>query len=277
MRNEQVFQQLPAGTRTAGVSAYLRGEDGAILYSFLYGPEGLAYGRKAKYAKAETAQTSVQAYQYLGTDGRALKLDNLLLEGGNSRSVRPLIEGLEKLTVSDIANGRYSPPVVFFSWGSQVFGPAVLLEGISWEEISWLGGEPQEARVSFTLQEIPASQDPNAQATIEPILPEQTQATNTLYQAAQRAINQATTSEVGSQQIQPTALTDRQRSDGVSRAEDWLRQNFSILPNEARRFYSSNKYQLNASSVGDVTFANSRGTYALDIGGYDGRVFNPSL
>lgn len=133
------------------------GADAASLttWNFLINPSGLNYSRKANYTPSGTLNSSAAVLQYYNTDGAILSIDNVLMDSWHDgKSLRPLLEGLERLLEAQVNQGKFAPPVLSFVWGSKRFGPCVLLD-VSWDEAAWLSGEPALATVNMKLQALP--------------------------------------------------------------------------------------------------------------------------
>jgi hypothetical protein len=265
--NETVLNSLPSAVKSVGIPAYLVAKDGRVLYSFLYNPETKDFSRAISYESPETALTSVQELQYRNTAGRVLKLDNLLLDSYSSgKSLKPLIEGLQSLAVADVKNGIYSPPAVYFSWGSELFGPAVLTDNISWQETLWLGGVPAQARISLTLTEVPGD------AGTAPTQTESTQAQAeklNLYRAARSLVGDI---NLPSDPFKASiSLTARQQADGVVKGTAWVKSNLSKLPVAVRQAFRQKAFEITVNAEGQSTFVGREVTQS--VGTYDGQTF----
>ncbi len=133
------------------------GADAGALntWNFLINPSGLNYSRKANYTPSGTLNSVAPVMQYYNTDGAILSIDNVLMDSWHDgKSLRPLLEGLERLLEAQVNQGKFAPPVLSFVWGSKRFGPCVLLD-VSWDEAGWLSGEPALATVNMKLQQLP--------------------------------------------------------------------------------------------------------------------------
>lgn len=133
------------------------GADAGALntWNFLINPSQLNYSRKANYTPSGTLNSSASVLQYFNSDGTILSVDNILMDSWhNGKSLRPLLEGLERLLEAQVNQGKFAPPVLSFVWGSKRFGPCVLLD-VSWDEAAWLSGEPALATVNLKLQQLP--------------------------------------------------------------------------------------------------------------------------
>ncbi|MGJ3244935.1 MAG: hypothetical protein ACFE0I_02540 [Elainellaceae cyanobacterium] len=242
--NSQFLSSLPQAQKSSAIAAYLIDEQGN-QYPFLYNPETQNYSRSANYIENPTALRSVQAKQYSHTSGRTLSLPNLLMESHSAqRSLRPLIDGLQSLLIANPSQGLYSPPVVYFLWGSERFGPAVLTS-LNWEVTLILSGEPAEARVSLTLEEIP----PDGSKTAQP--------------------NESTLNDV--------ALTDRELEEASVLASDFLESNFRRLSGSIREGLRTQRYSINVAQDGQIGLLDTDGSSLGSIGIYDGFDFQGSL
>lgn len=240
MPNPQVLSSLPEAERGTDLYAQLVDLEGQQAYAFLYNPEQKQYRRSANYAEVPTGATPIPDQNYLYTSGRTLALSDLLLESYCAGvSLRPLIEELEALLIAD--ENTLKPKPVLFIWGSERFGPAVLTS-LSWEETKWLGGEPAEARVSMTLQQLPSQETPTP-------TPNATDETN---------------------------LTERQREDARDQAGSWLNQNLSRLRPQVREAVQSSRFRYLTDTAGNVTITNSDGEAFGAAGVWDGFEFAPA-
>jgi hypothetical protein len=207
----------------------------------LYNPESKSFSRSANYSPAATGGTAIQQQNYTGGSGRTLSLPNLLLDSFCAgRSLRNLIESLEKLLLPTAPG--LTPPIVSFTWGSDVFSPAVVSE-MSWEETAWLSGEPAMARVNLTLIQLPPEDSPATLST-------------------------APTGEV--------SLTDRQRATAVTEADKWLRANLSRLKPDIKSAVSANRFKFLTTTAGTVTITDVAGKALGTVGTWDGYTFTAS-
>lgn len=229
--NLDVLNSLPTAAKAGGIPAKLETPKGPL--SFLYNPERLKWSRQAVYSESATVGTSVSAQELIRSGNRVLDIPDLLLDTqAAGKSLRPLLDGLEELLL---------PPksVVFFVWGSERFGPAVL-QSMDWEVTGWLSGEPAIARLNLTLlgdkpKDSPASSPAQAPA--------------------------------------PTGavdLTERQQAEGVTQGAAFARSNF-ISP-EISAAIADTTSQFVADQSGLIEIVNS--TVRETIGTWTGRVFN---
>jgi hypothetical protein len=250
--NEQVISGLNPADKVEGIYAYLIDELDNSVYTFLYNPEEKSFTRQAKYDEGVTALTSVPSQHYRYTKGLALQLTDLLLESySRGKTCQLLLDRLQALMVADPVNGKYSPTPVYFKWGKDSFGPAVITD-LSWRETSWLNGEVAAARVDITLLEIPASQLPN------------------------KAIVESSENRLKTALNKSNSLTDRQKEDASSKAKIWLNQSIKKLPDTISSLVKINAYKLSTSNNGVVTLYNAKSQTLGTIGTYKDGILNTS-
>jgi hypothetical protein len=230
------------------------------VFEFLINPEAKRFSRKANYSPAITASTSTPAQNYLYTEGRTLTLNSLLMDTYlYKKSLRSAIESLESLLVADTQNKQWHPKVVYFVWGTEKFGPCVLTD-LSWEESSWLGGEPAIIRLDMTLLQVPNpdNQPKEVSPVINPNL------------VALGSSSTATTSLV------PINLTDRQKAEASKKAEKFLRANLTkVITPELKQKVQSNQYKWKTESDGKVYFVSPNASDLL-VGVWNGTAFDTS-
>lgn len=255
IKNPVVLQNLPEAESGDRLWAYLIEEgkqpNDERLFTFLTNPEELQWQRSAIYSEAATAVTTVQAQQYYHTRGRTLQLNDLLMETWFSkRSLRPLLEGLQKLLVPNLQSKVFAPPVLRFVWGTQNFGPCVLTD-LDWRETGWLNGEPATIRLSMTLTEIPPPDS----------------------DLASRIVKQQKESKTAKDDLK-TPLTDRQRADASTEAQKWLNTNQKKLPQQIQERLKTKRYKLSTDpKTGSVTMTDEKSTALGIVGKWDGRAF----
>ena len=244
--NTNVLNSLAESPKTSGVPAQLVGEDGKILYSFLYAPEKQAFSKSAKFTEVPVGATARQPQVYGYTTGTTLRLDNLLLDTFcDGRSGRELIEGLGRLTLP--AAETLKPPLVYFVYGTFSFGPAYITD-LSWETEAWLNGEPAIGRISIALIEVPGSP---------------TTATTT-----------GTTTPTSAGTIPD--LTDRQKLEARQQADAWLSANINRLRPDIQQRVRSRSFKFLTSETGSVQITDSSGQVLGTIGTWDGRQWAPN-
>ncbi|AFY49010.1 hypothetical protein Nos7524_3210 [Nostoc sp. PCC 7524] len=249
MVNQAVLNGLNPARKVADVYAYLIDDLNKTVFVFLYNPEEKRFSRQSIYNEGITALTSTPSQQYNYTTGRTLNLSNLLLESYSSgKTCKLLLDRLQALMVANPSNRKFNLSPVYFKWGADTFGPAVITD-LNWNETSWLNGQVASARVNLTLLEIPPSQLPN-KALIE--------SSDNRQQAAQN------TSKV---------VTDRQKQDATSKTRAWLNQNVKKMSISTGNLVRSNKYKLNISSQGVITLLDSKSKLIGTVGTYkDGKI-----
>jgi hypothetical protein len=242
MPNPQALTNAAPAARTTEIYAQLLGMDDAALWQFQYNPEEIKYSRSPKYAEAPTAATSQPGRQYLYTEAERLELSNLLMASYcEGVSLRQSLDDLRALTVADTANGAYSPKRVYFVWGTERFGTATL-EDLTVSVTLWLGGEPAEARVSFTLVAVPIAD-----------------------------LTPADTAPPDPAAITRPPLTDRQREDGRKAAGEWLQANLEKLSPQVRDAVRSSRFRYRTTAAGEVYITDVDGTADLGlVGTWDG-------
>ncbi len=240
MSNPAVISGLNAGKKVEGIYATLTDKEGKPLFTFLFNPESKRYSRKVNYTEAPTALTSTPSQQYKYTTGLTLQLSNLLMQSYvEGKTCKLLLQKLQGLMVADPANTKLTPSLVYFTWGSDKFGPAVITS-LDWTESSWLNGEIAAARVDITLLEVPT------------IKLESTPTVKDLETASAKT----------------ATLTPRQVSESANEASKWLKANVKKLPEKVAALVKVNKYKLSTDSQGNVTiFSNNNENLGI-VGNY---------
>lgn len=249
MVNEKVIAGLNPANKVEGIYAYLVDELDKEVFSFLYNPEEKDFTRQAKYDEGVTALTSLPSQHYRYTKGKTLQLSNLILESySNGKTCQLLLDRLQALMEADPLKGNYAPTPVYFRWGADTFGPAVLTD-LSWKETSWLNGKVATARVDITLLEIPPSQLPS------------------------KALAQTSQDKLQAALNQPNNLTDRQKVDAASQADVWLRNNIKSLPENVANLIKAKKCNLQTADNGDVNLYDNKSNLLGFVGNYkDGKL-----
>jgi len=248
--NEKVIAGLNNSSKVSDIYAYLVDEKGTQTYVFLYNPESKEFSRESKYDEGVPALGSISSQHYRNTTGLTLNLPNLLLETYNQgKSCKLLLQRLQSLMVADPKNGKYAPTPVYFKWGTDSFGPAVIT-GLSWVETSWLNGEVASARVNLSLLEIP--QDPTKQLG------------SSTQKRLQAALNKK------------KILTARQQEDASRKSKEWLKINIKKLPENIASLVRVNRYKLSTSSTGTVTLYDPKNRELGTVGTLVGNKFNTS-
>jgi hypothetical protein len=234
--NPDALNLLSPAPKVSGIWATLTPVNPAIApVPFMYNPESKELARAANYAPATVGGQPLPDQNYTGGGGRTLKLSDLILDThSHGRSLRSLLAAFEALLLP-IGPGL-SPPPVYFAWGSDVFGPAVVGD-LSWTETGWLGGEPATATLSLSLTQIP--QDSPTAAPLP-----------------------APTGQVD--------LSERQRAEGASKGLESLTANSNALPAAIRSAFVSGKYDLTTAADGSVTLSDLTGELLGKLGEWDG-------
>ncbi|MBD2060514.1 hypothetical protein H6F88_31730 [Oculatella sp. FACHB-28] len=245
--NLDVLNSLPQAEKTGLITAFLSRLDGTQHFVFLYNPEAIRSRRQALYDVAPTTATSAPRRDYKYTTAITKTFSNLLLEtSGEGRSVRPIIEEIQTLMVADVVNNSYEPPLVYFNWGTEMFGPAQL-DDLDWEETAWLGGEPASVRLSITLTQVPLPDNQPSQS-------------------------QPPTAD----ELNTVSLTDRQRQDARAAAGTWLNSNINTLRPRVRERVRSRSFRYLTNANGEVRITDSEGNDLGLVGTYNGTTLDTS-
>ena len=224
MPNLQVIQELNGAALVTNIYAYLQDVTGKSLFTFLYNPEAKRFSRQSNYNAGVTALTSTPSQQYQHTTGLTLQLSDLIMiSHSEGKTCKQLLQNLQNLMVADPAEGKFSPTPVYFTWGTDKFGPAVITS-LDWTETAWLDGQVAEARVNFSLLEIPSS--------VAPLDPSQAK----LEKAA----------------LKKQTLTNRQKNDALIRAETWITNNIKKINPTILERLRARKFELTVSNGGTV-------------------------
>jgi hypothetical protein len=227
--NPEVLAKLPPANRVRSLAAQLSDLKNQIVYEFLYNPESIKRSRRANYAELQIPLRPVPVQQYMGASGTTLDLSNLLLSSYSAgKSLRPLLDSLNALLVTDPDNKVYAPTLLQFVWGSQRFYPCVLTS-LSSTATLWLGGEVAEARVDMTLLEIPPVEDVKVIAPIAPL-------------------------------TSPQSLTTRQMADSTAQATTWITGHLGTLPQAAREAFRLKRYRISTNPDGIIRMLDPSGS-----------------
>ncbi|MEH1966758.1 CIS tube protein [Nostoc sp.] len=240
MSNPAVISGLNAGKKVENIYATLTDKEGLPLFTFLFNPEAKRFSRSANYTEAPTALTSTPSQQYKYTTGLTLQLSNLLMQSyAEGKTCKLLLQRLQGLMVADPTNSKLTPSLVYFTWGSDKFGPAVITS-LDWTESAWLNGEVAAARVNFTLLEVPS------------IKLESTPTAKDLEKASTKT----------------ATLTPRQVSESANEATKWLKSNVKKLPEKTAALVKTNNYKLSTDSQGNVTIFSNKNENLGVVGNY---------
>ncbi|MBW4633563.1 MAG: hypothetical protein KME30_17190 [Iphinoe sp. HA4291-MV1] len=154
--NPSVINKLPQTTSFKGSYALLARLDGQSVWEFLTMPTEISYTKANNYTSANTP-FSPPYLQYSGSDNWVMSINNLPLSTlWQNRNLLPYIEQFQQLAEPD--TNAYSPPALAFRWNQRTFSPC-LLGNITRNETMWFPtGELAEAKLSFTLTQIPDDQ-----------------------------------------------------------------------------------------------------------------------
>lgn len=244
----------PKGKAEAFILEYGEEKTEKRLWTFFYNPQSLRYSRAAKYSSTETFAARVQDQQYGYTEGKTLEISDIILDSYcMGRTVRPLIEGINKLLEARLERGEFAPPVLSFIFGTQRFAPCALTK-VSWDETAWIGGDPARVKMSLSFIEMP--------------IPESRGKKSKDLQLKDDADNKAGTGKPSK------PLTDRQQVEAKQKAREWLNKNQSKLDPQTQKAIRSNQYDVTADpKTGDVKLLSSKKQAIGTVGRWDGKIF----
>ncbi len=244
--NSQAYNLLPDAQKGKAEAVLLEydisGNSPKPLWLFLVNPQSLKFSKTAEYNEIKPLGSKVSELQYTSSSGRSLSISELILQTWYcGKSLRPLLEGVQKLLEADVKNKKYSPPILKFQMGAREFGPCVLTK-LDWDESAWLGGEPASVRLNLELREVP-----------------KVVSRGEIEKAKEKATSSAKTTR--EQQGKPRLpLTDRQRSDGSNAAKKYLQANINSWIADVQAAIRGNKYKLATNkSSGQVVMSDEGG------------------
>lgn len=244
--NAQAYNSLPSAQKGKAEAVLLEydisGNTPKALWLFLLNPQSLKFSKSAEYNEIKPLGSKVSELQYTNSSGRSLSISELILQTWYcGKSLRPLLEGVQKLMEADVKNKKYSPPILKFQMGTREFGPCVLTK-LDWDESAWLSGEPASVRLNLELREVPKV---TSRGEIE--------------KAKEKATESAKTTR--EQQGKPRLpLTDRQRSDGSIAAKKYLESNINSWTADIQAIIRGSKYKLATNkSSGQVVMTDAAG------------------
>jgi hypothetical protein len=244
--NSQAYNLLPDGQKGKAEAVLLEydisGNTPKALWLFLLNPQTLKFLKTAEYNEIKPLGSKVSQMQYTSSGGISLSISELILQTWYcGKSLRPLLEGVQKLMEADIKNKKYSPPILKFQMGAREFGPCVLTK-LDWDESAWLGGEPASVRLNLELREVP-----------------KVVSRGEIEKAKEKATESAKTTR--EQQGKPRLpLTDRQRSDGSAAAKKYLEININSWAADVQAAIRGSKYKLATDkSSGQVVMNDATG------------------
>ncbi|BAZ39403.1 hypothetical protein NIES4101_53560 [Calothrix sp. NIES-4101] len=242
MYNTTVYSALPTATREGkGIEAVLleydiSGNAPKPLWVFLVNPSSLRFSKSAKYTDIYPLAAKQSEVQYQASEGQTLSISNLKMTTWYyGKSLRPLLEGLQKLIEADIKNKKYAPPILKFQMGSREFAPCVLSK-IEWEETAWLGGEPATITLGIELKEVAKT------------------ITRGQIEKAKEKKGEEKKSDRERAEKPRVKLTQRQRAAASELAKKYLESNVAIWDSSVQAAVKSKKYKLSTSEdTGEVT------------------------
>ena len=232
MYNRAVLNTLPNAQKSNArfeavlIEYDIEGKTEKAAWTFLIHPQSLKFNDAAKYNEISPLASSVANLQYEHSTGATLSISDLLMDTWClGKSLRPVIDGVRALLKAKTDQGKFSPMVLAFRWGSFRFSPCVLTD-IDWEVTRVLSGEPARVKMSITLKEIP-----------KPLTRAEKDAKEKQKQAlvADRRVAE------GKPKL---PLTQRQAEDASKAAKDYLISNKSNFSADVQAAIASNKYKL---------------------------------
>lgn len=233
------------------------GREEKLAWGFLINPQSLGFENSAAYGEVAPHATTVTSSQYSHTSGQMLTTPSMQFAlWCHKKSAKVLLDGLKKLLEADPLNGKFSPPLLRFSWGSYNLGPLVLLK-YSYKVTAVSNGEPTDVReLTLTFKEQPR---PLTKAEQE--------------KRAQQRLKQQQEAAVA--RGEPAlSLTERQQKDAIALAEKYLKDNVSQWFPDIQTLVKSDKDLKSKLTVdaktGAVTFNDKDGKKIGAVLMYDG-------
>lgn len=128
---------------------------GSEVWEFQLNPSELPFDTGAQYTEVGTAATSVQNQAYFFSKGLTLSVRDAIFDTSGKGTITAALDQLQSFKNPNIKAGKLEPVTLNLVWGSRRFGPCKLTQ-LNWVEDGWtVNGEPDRAKVSFTLLEIP--------------------------------------------------------------------------------------------------------------------------
>lgn len=211
------------------------GKEEKMAWGFLINPQSLDIENTANYGEVAPHATTVSTKQYSHTKGRTFTTPGMMFSlWCYKKSVKSLLDGLDKLMQADPANDRFAPALLRFSWGSYDLGPLSLVK-YSYRIIAVSGGDPTDVRdLTLTFEEQPR---PLTQAEQE--------------EKAQQRAAQAKEDRLA-QGGPRNPLTERQQSDAEARAKAFLERNIEQFSADVQSLVRSGEYTLQVSQDNGV-------------------------
>lgn len=262
MYNSSVWSGLPVASKESkGIEAVLleydiSGNTPKPLWVFLVNPQSLKFSKAAKYTEIYPLAAKQSELQYQASEGFSLSINNLSMTSWYwGKSLRPLLEGLQKLIEADIKNKKFAPPILKFQMGSREFGPCVLTK-IEWEESAWLGGEPAALTLSIELKEIAKT------------------ITRGQIEKAKQTKSEQSKSQREKAGKPRTKLTQRQRASASGLAKKFLEANISTWDTAIQSAIKTSKYKLITSEdTGEISMIGTNGKTLGTVGKSTGTEF----
>ena len=154
--NETVISLLPQAPRVSASYATIARLDGRVSWRFLVMPLEIGFNRPINYSPSGVPGR-IQRLAFGGLGNWVMSVNSLPLSTRyQERSLSPYINSIANLAEPDKA--AKSPPILLFRWAEKLFSPC-LLSDFSYVETWWHSdGSTAEAKISFSLTQIPASQ-----------------------------------------------------------------------------------------------------------------------
>lgn len=253
--NKPLLDSLPSANR-GSVTAYLieynqNPKSNPKSWQFLYNPSLLSYSKEANYSDAQVLGAKKQELQYAYSSGKTLTINDIVLHSWQEgKSVQPILDGLEALL--ETQEGKSSPPILSFIFGSKTFAPCVLV-AITYDESAWLSGAPAIVKLNLTLREIP---QPLTLAELD---------------ARRNGISKAASDTKQKAGMPRKPLTDRQLKDASSLATKYLTERIKLYKPDIQSLIKSKSYKLStAKDSGDVSLFDKNGKLLGVVFRYDG-------
>lgn len=231
--NQSAWQQLTDATEAGQqIEAILLeydpdGKDEKPAWIFLINPATLEFENSANYGEVAPHAAAVTTKQYSSTKGRTFTTPGMMFSlWCYKKSVKALLDGLDKLMQADPDNNRFAPALLRFSWGSFDLGPLSLVK-YSYKVTAVRGGEPTDVRdLTLTFEEQPR---PLTQAEQE-------------EKAEQR--RQQAMEDRAAQGGPRMPLTERQQDEAKARAKAFLGRNVDQFSADVQSLIRSGDYSL---------------------------------
>jgi hypothetical protein len=239
---QNVLNTLPKVGRNAVQASLIEydinGKQEKPLWQFLVNPAQLDFGRSADYGKVSPHASSTPTQHYNHTNATTLSIPDILLYTHcMGRTVKPLIDGINRLMEATPEKNKFAPPVLMFRWGKFRFGPCVLTN-IKWTTRAVLDGDPANVKLSLDFELIAK---PKTKAELE----------------AKARIKTSEAAKKRTKEGKPALpLTDRQRKEASDKAKEFLKTNLKAWSPDIQSAIEKNNYKLATNAdTGDVTMS----------------------